>query len=219
MADPNEADSRKQMLQVMTTEHFVLQTARSATIQEANQRANLFLTTVSSTTIAIAFVAQVTQMGGLFVLFSLILLPCVYFIGVVTFVRATQVAVEDMVHARGMARIRHYYVEIAPEVGRYLIHPVHDDRSALSVDKGFRSSEWQFFATASGMVSTISSVIAGVFTAIVGKSVIGLGIELSVMVGLVSFAASILWLRHYHVQAWAEAEQKLSVLFPGPAHR
>jgi hypothetical protein len=183
MADPQEADTRKQMLQVMTTEHFVLQTARSVTVQEANQRASLFLTTVSSTTIAIAFVAQVTQMGSLFVLFSLILLPCVYFIGVVTFVRATQVAVEDMVHARGMARIRHYYVEVAPEVRRYLIHSIHDDRSALSVDKAFRPSRWQFFATASGMVGTISSVIVGVFAAIVARSVAGLAIELSVMVG------------------------------------
>ena len=217
MADPNEADTRRQMLQIMTTEHFVLQTARSVTVQEANQRANLFLTTVSSTTIAIAFVAQVTQMGGLFVLFSLILLPCVYFIGVVTCVRATQVAVEDMVHARGMARIRHYYVELAPEAQRYLIHSIHDDRWALSVDKAFRSSPWQFFATAAGMVSTISSVIAGVFAAIVVRSVIGLGIELSVAAGLVVFGASILWLRRYHEQAWARAERHLTVLFPKPA--
>lgn len=217
MADPHEADTRKQMLQVMTTEHFVLQTARSVTVQEANQRASLFMTTVSSATIALAFVAQVTQMGGLFVLFSLILLPCVYFIGVVTFVRATQVAVEDMVHARGMARIRHYYVEVAPEVQRYLIHSIHDDRSALSVDKAFRSSPWQFFATASGMVGTISSVIAGVFAAIVARSVAGLAIELSVMAGLASFAASMLLLRRYHVRAWEEAEQKLTILFPDAA--
>src|SRR5919109_4205327 len=126
MPEPNEADTGSEMLQVMTTEHFVLQTARSATIQEANQRANLFLPSVSSATVALAFVAQVTQMGQPFVLFSLILLPCLYFIGLVTFVRAVQVAVEDMVHARGMARIRHYYVELAPSMQRYLVHSVHD---------------------------------------------------------------------------------------------
>jgi hypothetical protein len=101
-------------LQVMITEHVVLQAARSATIQEASQRANLFLTSVSSATIALAFVAQITQMGRPFVLFRLILLPCLYFMGLVTFVRAVQVAIEYMVHARGMARIRHYYVDLAP---------------------------------------------------------------------------------------------------------
>lgn len=101
-----ESTNAQQVLQCMTTEHFVLQTARAATIQEANQRANLFLTSVSSVTIALSFVAQVTEMGMPFVLFSLILLPCLFFIGLVTFVRAVQVAIEDMVHARGMARIR-----------------------------------------------------------------------------------------------------------------
>ncbi|MDX3928610.1 MAG: hypothetical protein QHC90_22750 [Shinella sp.] len=74
MADDN--NDAPQVLQSMTTEHFVLQTARTATIQEANQRANLFLTSVSSATIALAFVAQVTEMGAPFVLFSLIVRPC-----------------------------------------------------------------------------------------------------------------------------------------------
>jgi ABC-type multidrug transport system permease subunit len=113
-ADLKENGRQQAILQCMTTEHFVLQTARAATIQEANQRANLFLTSVASATIALAFVAQVTQMGGTFVLFSLILLPCLYFIGLVTFILAVQVAIEDMVHARGMARIRHYYVGLLP---------------------------------------------------------------------------------------------------------
>src|ERR671930_2057865 len=116
----DNSESEQRALQCLTTEHFALQTARAATIQEANQRANLFLTSVSSATIALAFVAQVTQMGEPFLLFSLILLPCLYFIGLVTFVRTVQVAIEDMVHARGMARIRHYYVEHAPEMERYL---------------------------------------------------------------------------------------------------
>ncbi|MES0101325.1 hypothetical protein [Mesorhizobium sp. M0019] len=99
---PVPPDQAQQALQCLTTEHFVLQNARAATIQEANQRADLFLTSVSSATIALSFVAQVTEMGRPFVLFSLILLPCLFFIGLVTFVRAVQVAIEDMVHARGM---------------------------------------------------------------------------------------------------------------------
>jgi hypothetical protein len=216
MAEVNEGDTRNQILQVMTTEHFVLQTARAATIQEASQRANLFLASVSSATIALAFVAQVTEMGAPFVLFSLILLPCLYFIGLVTFVRAVQVAIEDMVHARGMARIRHYYAEVAPATRRYLIHSIHDDRSAVQVNKAFESSHWQFFVTAAGMVSTISSAIAGVFAGVITTSALGLAITPSVIVGALSFGASILLLRRYHLQVWGAAEQKLTVLFPDP---
>jgi hypothetical protein len=92
----------------MTTGRSAQQTARSSTIQEANGRANLFLTSVSSATVALAFVGQVTQLSDRFLVFGVILLPCVYFIGLVTFMRAVQVAIEDMVHARGTARIRHY---------------------------------------------------------------------------------------------------------------
>ncbi|NOJ40015.1 hypothetical protein [Bradyrhizobium australiense] len=217
MVETNEGDTGNQILQIMATEHFVLQTARSATIQEANQRANLFLTSVSSATIALAFVAQVTQMGRPFVLFSLILLPCLYFIGLVTFMRTVQVAIEDMIHARGMARIRHYYVERSPVMQRYLIHSIHDDSSAVRVDKGLKSSPWQFFVTTAGMVSTINGAIAGVFAGVVATSAIGSAITPSVIVGLLTFAASILLLRRYHIQAWVAAEQRLTVRFPDAA--
>ena len=212
-----EHDSGQQLLACMTTEHFVLQTARAATIQEANQRANLFLTTVSSVTIALSFVAQVTEMGMPFVLFSLVLLPCLFFVGVVTFVRAVQVAIEDMVHARGMARIRHYYVELAPIMQKYLIHSTHDDPSAVLVDKGLKPSPLQYFMTTAGMVGTITGAIAGVFTGIGMRSVFGLALPLGVSSGIVVFAVSILLLRQYHLRAWAAAEQRLTSYFPGPA--
>lgn len=212
-----ESHEAQQLLQCMTTEHFVLQTARAATIQEANQRASLFLTAVSSVTIALSFVAQVTEMGLPFVLFSLVLLPCLFFIGVVTFVRAVQVAIEDMVHARGMARIRHYYVELAPAMQQYLIHSTHDDNSAVLVDKGLKPSPLQYFMTTAGMVSTISGAIAGVFAGILARSVFGLGMPLAVISGALVFAASILLLRRYHLRAWAVAEQRLAVRFPDGA--
>ena len=48
--------TREQVLQFMTTEHFTLQTAKSATVAEANGRSTLFLSTVSSAVVALAFV-------------------------------------------------------------------------------------------------------------------------------------------------------------------
>ena len=44
------------MVTVMTTEHFVLQTARSAGISEVNGRAAFYLAAVSSGLIALAFI-------------------------------------------------------------------------------------------------------------------------------------------------------------------
>src|SRR6266436_7607660 len=104
MADTVDAGTQQQILLFMTTEHSAQQTARSSTIQEANGRASLFLTAVSSATVALAFVGQVTQLSESLLLFGVILLPCVYFIGLATFMRAVQIAIEDMVHARGIGR-------------------------------------------------------------------------------------------------------------------
>ncbi|MEV8868234.1 hypothetical protein AB0V73_18965 [Mesorhizobium ciceri] len=199
---------------MMTTEHLVLGTARAATIQEANQRANLFLTSVSSATIALAFVAQVTRMGLPFMLFSLILLPCLYFIGLVTFVRAVQVAIEDMVHARGMARIRHCYTEFAPSMARYLVHSTHDNQTALLADVGLKPRPWQAFAGTAGMVNVVNGAIAGVFAGVMLKVVVGSTVSLAVTVGILAFAVSNWCLWQHHRRSWASAEHKLKVLFP-----
>ena len=81
MAEERKIEDRQYEAQFLTTEHFVLQTARTGTIQEANGRANLFVTSVSSAVVALGFVAQVTQMGEGFLFFALIILPPHYFIG------------------------------------------------------------------------------------------------------------------------------------------
>jgi len=59
----------------MTTEHFVLQTARSAGIAELNGRAGFYLAAVSSGLIALAFIGQLSRLGTGFYVFGLVLLP------------------------------------------------------------------------------------------------------------------------------------------------
>ncbi|UWU18264.1 hypothetical protein N2599_23715 (plasmid) [Rhizobium sullae] len=154
-SEADESKTRRRVLQFMTTEHFVLQTARAATIQEANQRANLFLTSVSSATIALAFVAQVTDMG----------------------------------HARGIARIRHYYIEVAPLMEKYLVHSTHDDDKAVLSDRAGKQSRWQSFMSTAGVVSVIAGGIAGVFAGVVVKAIAGLTVTVSGSPGNRSFRA------------------------------
>jgi hypothetical protein len=55
-----EQQAREQaFITALVTEHFVLQSARSATIGEANGRAAIFLSAVSSALVAFGFLAQV----------------------------------------------------------------------------------------------------------------------------------------------------------------
>src|SRR5215468_5918205 len=72
----------------VTTEHFVLQTARSAGIAELNGRAGFYLAAVSSGLIALAFIGQLSRLGTGFYVFGLVLLPSLSFGAVTSFARA-----------------------------------------------------------------------------------------------------------------------------------
>jgi len=121
-----------EILQILTTEHYNLQAARSATTFEANGRTNLFLGAVSSSVVALAFIGQISEMNRAFFLFALILLPSLIFLGLVTFIRVDQTGTEDMIASRGINHIRHYYAETAPSsdllplaVNQRCSHPGH----------------------------------------------------------------------------------------------
>jgi hypothetical protein len=61
MDQPTDPLARQLALSALTTEQFNLQTARIATIAEANGRSTLYLSILSSGVIAIAFVGQATS--------------------------------------------------------------------------------------------------------------------------------------------------------------
>jgi hypothetical protein len=107
-----------------TTEHFNLQTARATTVSEANGRASIYLAAVSSNLIALAFIGQMSRLGTAFYVSALIVLPVLAFVGVVTFQRLVQSSVEDIAYARRIARLREFYLEVAPEVEPYGLAPV-----------------------------------------------------------------------------------------------
>src|SRR4030095_10189841 len=90
---------------------FNLQSARMGTIAEANGRSTIYLGTLSSAVIAIAFVGQASEM---FYLFVLALLPPVFLLGVFTYVRLVQTSIEDMVYVVGSFRIREYFLDLDP---------------------------------------------------------------------------------------------------------
>jgi hypothetical protein len=117
----------QRLLQALTTEHFTLQTARSATIMESNGRSALFLSTVSSAVVALAFIGQVADVGQPFFLFALAVLPTLFLLGLLTYLRLAQSASEDLLYSRAINRIRRYYqhgpghLQLAPAVP-YLDH-------------------------------------------------------------------------------------------------
>jgi hypothetical protein len=202
------------VLQFLTTEHFALQTARSATITDANGRSSLFMGTVSSVVLALAFIAQASSMGRAFFVFALVLLPSLAFLGTVTFGRLMQTAIEDVIHARGINRIRHYYVELAPEMRRYFIHPIHDDSYSTLLDLGTPHAKRQHLLTNAWMVAVINGVIVSVFAGLTANRLGFESMTIDLVVGGAIFIAAIIAHRRYWFRAWAEADQRLPPQFP-----
>jgi hypothetical protein len=143
----------------VTTEHFALQGARSATIAEATGRATMFLGAVSGGLVALGLIATATGVGGAFFAFGLVLLPTLAFLGLVTFHRALQTGIEDHHYARRIAQLRGYYFSRAPELAGYLLSVPPEERLKIQGMPGAR--RWQGLLTVAGMVGVITAVMAG----------------------------------------------------------
>jgi hypothetical protein len=214
MSEQETKASASEILQILITEHTNLQAARSATVFEANGRTTLFLGTVSSGIVALAFIGQISQMGTAFLLFALILLPSLIFIGIVTFIRVNQTGIEDMIAARGINRIRHYYAEAVPQVKDYFIMSAHDDMQGYLQNMGGRVSIWQQFVSTGGLVGVINSILTAVFAGLFSFAISSAPLPVCIAVGVVIFVASITvyaWYQHWY---WRQNENRLKVLFP-----
>lgn len=186
-SDKPQADAQ-QILQFMTAEHTNLQAARSSTIFEANGRINLYFGAISSSIVALAFIGQASGMGEAFIAFSLILMPPLFFMGLVTFGRMLDVLVEDLIYARGINRIRHYYLEIAPQMRPYFIQSANDDVWGSARNQGVGNPTfYQYFLTASGLVSVVNGIIGGLLVALLGRQFLTTPPPLTVIIGIIAF--------------------------------
>jgi hypothetical protein len=159
------------LLQALTTEHFTLKTARAATIADSNGRAALYLSTVSGAVVALAFIGQVAHVGPAFFLFTLALLLALVLLGVLTYLRLLQTAVEDLFYARAINRIRRHYVDLAPDAARWFLLTGCDDPPAYMVNMGLaapeaRHTRWHLLSHTATMVAVVTSIIGGVFVAL-----------------------------------------------------
>jgi hypothetical protein len=212
-------DSDK-MLQIMIAEYNVLQAGRSGTIYDAHGRVNLFIGSISSVVVALAFIGQVSEIGQPFFVFALVLLLPLMFMGIVTFMRLLNIGEADTIYARGMYRIRHYYTEIQPEAERYFILGTHDDMVGIFEEYGDSHGSlpgWIYimFST-SGMVGTMNSLLVGAFVAILIYVLFAPSALICIIVGAIVFAIAVYLHLRYQDAHWRIRDQHLKVLFPSP---
>jgi len=215
MSQPEVPDQNSPMVVTfMTTEHFVLQTARSAGITETVGRAAIYLAAVSSGLIALAFVGQLSRLSGAFYVFGLVLLPTLAFVGVATFERAVRNGVEDVQLAGRIDRIRQFYFDAAPQIARYLPPPGPDASWAIAREAGVSTPFWYQFLTIAGVLAVVDSVLIGGTIGLAVQAGTG-ALAASASVGVITGAVALAG--HFARQRaiWRAARQSASV--PAPA--
>jgi hypothetical protein len=186
----------------VTTEHFVLQGARAATIAESNGRANMFLAAVSGGLVALGLVATASSLGAAFYGFGLVLLPTLAFVGVVTFERALQSSIEDTEYARRIALLRGYYFEQAPEIAPYVLSVPPAERLLMQRVPGDR---WQGYRTVAGMVAVITAVLAGSTVALAAILIFDNSLAAAVISGTLVALPTMIAMIGYQDSAWERA--------------
>jgi hypothetical protein len=194
-----DGDPRPAAVTFVTTEHFTLQGARSATIAESTGRATMFLSAVSGGLIAFGLIATASRVGDAFYAFGLILLPTLTFIGLVTFARVLQSGIEDRGYALRIALLRGYYFDEAPELAPYLLSVLEQDRLHV---QGLWGGRWQNFRTVAGMVAVITAVLAGAAVGLLAAVVSDHSLAAALGAGGVVAVAVLGALMRYEQLAW-----------------
>jgi hypothetical protein len=208
---PTELSS--QLVSIITTEHYNLQTGRSISTSETNGRSSLFVGAVSSGLIALTFVGQISHLGTAFFVFSLVIIPTLVFMGLITFERLLQSGSTDIVYARGINRIRHLYLEYAPQLQSYFMDSSHDDRGEILSYEQMSTSWVQVFFNAAGMIAVINSVLIGGFMGLL-LALFSFPLWVCTSGGVVAFLVSVVIHQRYQWSQWMRLERNLPILFP-----
>jgi hypothetical protein len=207
---------RQALLTALTTEHFGLAGARAQTSGESASRAALYISSVSSTLVALGFIGQISDVGDTFNVFVLTVLPTLYVLGLFTFIRVVENGVEDMMLGRAINRIRNYYLQLAAEERRYFMLSGHDDPQGVMQNMGVALERRQQFFTTGSMIAVINSVVGGAAVAFAVGTATDAPLGVCCAIGGVAAAISLIWLLRIEDRMYHQMGGFTETLFPSP---
>ena len=123
-------------LQILSTEHWSLLTARSLVYNEAFARAGMFLAFLSATLLVLGLISNATGFSDGFLIVAAFVLALDLFVGLATLGRIIGASSEDIRYLQGMNRLRHAYFEILPGLEPYFITNGYDDFESVAMFYG-----------------------------------------------------------------------------------
>jgi hypothetical protein len=178
-------------MSALVTEHFVLQSAASATISESSSRVAIYLSSLSSGLVALGFASSSPHALAAL---AFTVLPTVFILGWFTVVRLVDTSVANIVSLRRMERIRRYYASIVPGSAEYF-----EADDSVTGTHGVSYGRWSFLFTMASMVILVNSVLGGAAVTLVETLAVKAPVLASTGVGIVAGPVLlILGLRYEH---------------------
>jgi FtsH-binding integral membrane protein len=143
-------------LQILSTEHWGLLATRSMIWNEMFTRAGMFVTILSASIVSMAFVAQATGFDENFRVFAILVLTVTLVMGIATMIRLSDALEEDIWLVLAMNRLRHAYLQVAPDLEPYFTTGHHDDIRGILLSVGPNRR----IGGAGRILSAIASMIA-----------------------------------------------------------
>ena len=208
--NPSSSERQTAFMSALVTEHFVLQTAASATVTEAASRTSLYVFSLSSSLVAMGFVSQFPET---FRLFAAAILPALFVLGLFTTVRLVDTGIENQHFLRGIARIRGYYRTLTPEARVYFSAERGRWPEAHAAPKPWFGALVAFLTSAASMIAFINSIVAGTGVTLLANSVVGreqirLALALGVMATVILMTVFLAYQRRRYRDAEAAASRE-----------
>jgi hypothetical protein len=207
----NEKDTDAAFMSALITEHFVLQSAASTTVSESGSRASLFMVTLSSSLIALGFVAQSPTM---LVPFVAAIIPAIAILGVFTILRLVDTGEQNIELLARIAAIRAYYRTLGPQAPEMFGTWGHANRSGVSealATMAIRRSWVVGLYTTASMIAAVNSIVVGVGVALAWVWISGVTQPLvAVPFGLVAAIASMAGFLVYQHRRYKALEARLA---------
>jgi hypothetical protein len=200
----------------LSTEHWSLLGTRSMTWAEVMSRITIHLTVVSALLVVLVLTAQRTGFGPAFRVMSIGFASVALVMGTLTAIRVNMASQEDACLVAAMNRIRHAYVDLAPEIEPYLTTSIHDDNRGLMHTYAMgqpRRVPFHILASTSFFLMVVNGIVAGTLGALVA-SALDAGPAVVAVVGVLAGTAYVLG--HLEIGRRIFGGKPLQPHFPSP---
>jgi hypothetical protein len=213
----DDKERQAAFLTALTTEHFVLQTAASATVSEAAARASLYVLSLSSSLVAMGFASRSQEV---FLSFAAAVLPSLFLLGLFTVYRLVDTGIENQQYLTGIARIRAYYRTLTPEAAVYFSAASGRWPESHQSPPLRYGALVAFLTTAASMIAFINSMVAGAGVALLVSHTLVRN-RIAIALGFGAATALVLMIAFLVFQRWrySVSAPPLSALLPEQAPR